>query len=102
MTMTTLVVLMAALAEHGSGTGGPPATAAERGAARDAPRSPAAVTCTMRVVRRSPTFDAGILAPRPRVYGDALAGLDAIVRDAASACAGSSTRRVSEPRAGER
>jgi hypothetical protein len=101
MTITTLVVLMAALAEHEGGA--PALTAGARlGTARESPASSAGVTCTMRVVRLSPTFDAGILAPRPRVYGDALVGMDAIVRDSASACAGTSTRRVSEPKTGQR
>ena len=76
MTITTVVVLMAALAEPESGTVRPPA-AAQRAAARETLLSPAGVTCTMRVVRLSPTFDAGILAPRARVYGDAAAVPDA-------------------------
>ena len=95
MTITTLVVLMAALAEHESAAGRSPTAGAQHGTPREAQASAAGVTCTMRVVRLSPTFDAGILAPRPRVYGDALLGQDAIVRDSVSACAGTSTRRVS-------
>ena len=90
MTITTLVVLMTALADHKSGLAQAP------------PASRAGATCTIRVVRVAPTFDAGILAPRPKRFGDALVEDDAMVRDSVSACAGASTRRVSGAGTGER
>jgi hypothetical protein len=96
MTMTTMVVLMTALADHKNG----PARALApvgRPAAGLAPSvAGAVVTCALRVVHVPPAFDSGIFARPPRRFGDAIAGDDAIVRDSLSACAGVAGRRVSE------
>ena len=92
MTMTALVVLMTALA----GDEGRPT--ADRATSPERPE----VTCTLRVVRVPPSFDAGILAPRPRRAGDAVVADDPMVRDSVSPCAGTTTRRAARPRGVER
>jgi hypothetical protein len=102
MTMTTMVVLMTALADHRNG---PARTLAPDGRPAAAPAASVAragVTCALRVVHVPPAFDSGILARPPRHFGDAIAGNDAIVRDSLSPCAGVAGRRVSGGGTGER
>jgi hypothetical protein len=95
MTMTTMVVLMTALADHSNGSArtlapdGRPAADLAPSVVR------AGVTCALRVVHVPPALDSGILARPPRHFGDAVAGDDAIVRDSLSSCAGVAGRRVS-------
>jgi hypothetical protein len=102
MTMTTMVVLMTALADHRSGPARPLAPDGRPEAARAASIARAGVTCALRVVHVPPAFDSGILARPPRHFGDAIAGDDAIVRDSLSPCAGVAGRRVSGGGTGER
>ena len=92
MTMTGLVVLMTALA----GDEGRPAAARAT-----SPERPG-VTCALRVVRVAPSFDAGILAPRPRRAGIEAVADDPMVRDSVSPCAGTTTRRAARPGSVER
>ncbi len=99
MTMTSMVVLMTALADQRSG---PARTFAPDGRPAAASVARPAVTCAMRVVHVPPAFDSGILARPPRRFGDAIAGDDAIVRDSLSSCAGVAGRRVSGSGTGER
>jgi len=101
MTMTTLVVLMTALADHNNG---PARTLAPEGrpAASLAPSvARSGVTCALRVVHVPPAFDSGIFAQTPRRFGDVIAGDEAMVRDSLSPCAGVAGRRVSRPGTGE-
>jgi hypothetical protein len=102
MTITTLVVLMTALAEQESAPGRGPGPAARPPAAALSTASAPGVTCAMRVVRVSPSFDAGILAPPARTFGGVRVEMDGIVRDSVSPCAGASARRASQAGAGER
>ena len=99
MTMTSMVVLMTALADHGNG---PARTLAPDGRPAAASAARPAATCALRVVHVPPAFDSGILAPPTRRFGDAIAGDDAIVRDSLSSCAGVAGRRVSGSGTGER
>jgi len=87
MTMTALVVLMTALAGDEARLTGSRATSLEG----------PDVNCTLRVVRVAPSFDTGILPPRPRRAGDAAVADDPIVRDSVSPCAGTTTRRAARP-----
>jgi hypothetical protein len=96
MTMTTMVVLMAALADHRNGPARKLALDGRPAAAPTASVARAGVTCALRVVHVPPAFDSGIFARPPRRFGEAIAGDDAIVRDSLSACAGVAGRRVSE------
>ena len=96
-TMTTMVILMTALADHRTlAPDGRPAAAPAASVAR------AGVTCALRIVHVPPALDSGILARLPRLFGDAIAGDDAIVRDLLSSCAGVAGRRVSGGGTGER
>ena len=102
MTLTIMVVLMTALADHKNGAArtlapdGRPAAGPAPSVAR------AEVTCALRVVRVPPTFDSGIFARLPRHLGDAIGGDEAIVRDSLSSCAGVADRRVSGEGTGKR
>jgi hypothetical protein len=102
MTITTLAVLMAALAEHENGPARTLARDGQAAAGREPSPVRAGVTCAMRVVPVVPTFDAGILAPRPRQLGEAVVENDPIVRDSVSPCAAAVGRRASRPGTGER